>query len=142
MITCLTYGGYFLYEAKQNPYKLYSYSFSWWISSLTGKVMGITIPVRFRETLYGKFASMYNVNLEECKNQDLKSYNSFKDFFTREINLATRPIEDSSPVSIASPCDGKVYSYGEVKDGTMLAVKGWEYSVDEFCYGEAELEKQ
>jgi len=34
-----------------------------------------------------------------------------------------------------SPCDGKVFSFGEITHGTMLAVKGKIYSLDELLFG-------
>ena len=74
------------------------------------------------------FSKAFGVNLDEAKNPDPSSYESFNAFFTREIKEELRPIEDSS---IVSPVDGTVSQSGPVKDGRIFQAKGQDYTVQE-----------
>ena len=68
--------------------------------------------------------------------EEITSFWCFKDFFTRELKEGAWVIEDANnPNSIVSPCDGKIFSYGDISDATMLVVKNWSYTLDEFMFG-------
>jgi len=43
--------------------------------------------------------------------------------------------EADNPQSIVSPCDGKIFSFGDIEKATMMAVKGSIYSVDDLLFG-------
>jgi len=81
---------------------------------------------------------MYGLNLAEMKQEDLRFYESFNKFFTRELKEGARQVigpKDRS--TITSPCDGKVLSCGEIStaDATIDCVKGRSYRLDEFMLG-------
>jgi phosphatidylserine decarboxylase len=88
--------------------------------------------------IYGSFGKVYGINFEEMKHNDLRFYETFNNFFTRELKEGAREI--SSPkdmTTISSPCDGKDLSCGEIStaDCTIDCVKGRSYRLDEFLLG-------
>lgn len=88
---------------------------------------------------------MYGVNFEEMKHTDLKFYETFNKFFTRELKEGARKIEGpSDKTTITSPCDGRVLSFGEIStsDATIDCVKGRSYGLDEFMLGVRDPEEK
>lgn len=72
------------------------------------------------------------------KHADLKFYESFNKFFTRELKEGVREIsEPSEPTTMCSPCDGRVLTVGEISTAhsTIDCVKGRSYRLDEFMLG-------
>ena len=72
------------------------------------------------------------------KLSDLKSFETFNKFFTRELKEGVRTIINKlDKRSLSSPCDGRVLTCGEVStaDSTIDCVKGRSYRLDEFLLG-------
>lgn len=72
------------------------------------------------------------------KHEDLRYYETFNKFFTRELKEGARKIvSPMDPTTITSPCDGRVLSFGEIDtmDSTIDCVKGRSYRLDEFMLG-------
>lgn len=72
------------------------------------------------------------------KHDNLKFYETFNKFFTRELKEGVRTIVNPQDItSFCSPCDGRVLSFGEVStvDSTIDCVKGRSYRLDEFMFG-------
>lgn len=72
------------------------------------------------------------------KHADLKFYETFNKFFTRELKEGVRKIiRPRDLTTITSPCDGRVLSCGEIStiDSTIDCVKGRSYRLDEFMLG-------
>lgn len=72
------------------------------------------------------------------KHADLKFYESFNKFFTRELRSGVRTIAEQDDISsMCSPCDGRVLTVGEISthDATIDCVKGRSYRLDEFMLG-------
>lgn len=74
------------------------------------------------------FAKAYDIQLDDYKRERLDEYDSFNDFFTRELKDGLRPIDDD-PTHITSPADGKISQLGTIKDGQLLQAKGRDYDV-------------
>lgn len=74
------------------------------------------------------FARVYGVNMEEARNPDPVSYESFNDFFTRELKRDARVI-CQAPDTIASPVDGCVSELGNLVDDCLIQAKGMDYSL-------------
>jgi phosphatidylserine decarboxylase len=88
---------------------------------------------------------MYGVNFDEMKHTDLKFYETFNKFFTRELKEGARKIEGAADkTTITSPCDGRVLSFGEIStsDATIDCVKGRSYGLDEFMLGVRDPEEK
>jgi len=63
--------------------------------------------------LYKAFGSLYGINFDEIKVQDINKFRNFNQFFTRELKDGARPIENEfNPKTLCSPCDGKVLCLG------------------------------
>lgn len=74
------------------------------------------------------FIRQFKVNMKEAKNTDWRSYTSFNNFFTRELDESVRTIADDKK-SIASPVDGVVSQMGKIKDDLIFQAKGHAYSL-------------
>jgi phosphatidylserine decarboxylase len=91
-----------------------------------------------RPWVYGSFGKVYGINFEEMKHSDLRHFETFNKFFTRELKEGVRTIvSPKDATTITSPCDGRVLSFGEIDtlDSTIDCVKGRSYRLDEFMLG-------
>ncbi len=88
--------------------------------------------------MYLGFGKLYGVNFDEIKVDDINSFRTFNQFFTREIKDEARTIIGEDDIkTMCSPCDGKVLSFGDVNSlkTTMDCIKGHTYRLDEFLFG-------
>jgi len=76
------------------------------------------------------FAKKYWVSLDEAARQSLSDYESFNDFFTRELRPGARQI-DLSPNNIISPADGAISQAGKINVSRIFQAKGRVYSLEE-----------
>jgi phosphatidylserine decarboxylase len=101
------------------------------LAVLAVELSRLPIPTRrLRLQLFrNMFARKYPPGLnEEEAEQSLEAYRSFNAVFTRGMNPKYRPIPTDTP-EILSPCDGTLQDVGRVQQGTLLTVKGIEYSL-------------
>eukprot|EP01135_Chromosphaera_perkinsii_P002343 Nk52_evm129s221 gene=Nk52_evmTU129s221 len=98
-------------------------------SRLWGIVHRWTVPEGMRERLYKAYTRIFGCNLDEMAEPDLKKYANLNEFFYRELKSGIRPVTDQV---LASPADGKVLHFGEVKDNQVEQVKGVTYDLQEF----------
>lgn len=136
--TLLTYSLFFFLIARNQEKTKLSVSLSRRISRMTGRIMSIPLPPYFRAMMYRAFGRVYGVNFDEIKVDDINKFSNFNQFFTREIKDEARVIDaPQDPQTLASPCDGKVLSFGTVdaETYTMECIKGNAYRVDEFLFG-------
>jgi phosphatidylserine decarboxylase len=80
-----------------------------------------------------KFASLYNIPLEEAE-REVSQYASLNDFFIRRLKPGARTI-DAGRNSVVSPVDGTVAESGDITQGRTFLVKGQTYTVDELLNG-------
>lgn len=85
----------------------------------------------FTSLLINAFIKSFNVDLQDAVIEDIDKYNTFNDFFTRELKPGARPI-DSNPLSIISPCDGKVSLFDRINENTLLQAKNKTFTLNEF----------
>ena len=74
------------------------------------------------------FAKAYDIDLSEYERGNLDDYESFNDFFTRELKDGMRPLDDTAD-GIASPADGQISQIGTITNGQLLQAKGRDYDV-------------
>jgi len=79
----------------------------------------------FKNFLIKSFIKLYDVNMTEAANEDIKSYDCFNDFFIRELKKGSRKI---AKTQITSPVDGSISSYGRINDGQIFQAKGFHFS--------------
>ena len=111
---------------------------SYFITRLTSKVIrGICtcpVPRVFRQSLWTRAAGIFGMNLAEAQHE-LPHYPTFDAFFTRELKHGSRPID--STVSLVSPADGQLTSFGSFTDGKLIQAKGVFYPVGLFLGAES-----
>lgn len=102
--------------------------------------LNIMIKNKFLSTWYGKqmdkpsskkkisgFVKDFNMDLSGAKKEEFESFN---DFFYRELKLEVRPIDLDSSV-LVSPADGKVLAYSSISNQDFI-VKGYKFNVYEY----------
>ena len=109
------------------------------ISQMTGHVCDTDLPAPVRAGVYRAYSNALGVDLNELPpGAKLEDYKNFNEFFTRTIDLSKRPIYNRDcKKTMASPCDGKVLSFGTLKlpEATIECVKGADYPLEEFLFG-------
>ncbi|MCD1279451.1 phosphatidylserine decarboxylase [Psychrobacter sp. CCUG 69069] len=97
------------------------------LSKVAGRLAASRHPY-VKRTFIRSFAKAYNVSLDEYERQSLNAYESFNDFFTRELKEDARPI-DSTADGIVSPADGIISQLGQIDDHKVFQAKGRYYDV-------------
>lgn len=97
------------------------------LSKVAGRLAASRHPY-VKRTFIRSFAKAYNVSLDEYERQSLNAYESFNDFFTRELKEDARPI-DMTIHGIVSPADGIISQVGQIDDHKLLQAKGRYYDV-------------
>jgi len=107
------------------------------VSKMTGYVMNAHLPKFILSPMIHLYSKILKVNLEEMAAGKVSDFNTFNEFFTRKLKEGIRTIdEQSNPRSICSPCDGSVFNFGICKEDTFVLVKGTEYTLDDFLFGQ------
>lgn len=97
------------------------------ISKVAGRLAASRHPI-VKRAFIRSFAKAYNVKLDEYERQSLNAYESFNDFFTRELKDDARAV-DTTIHGIASPADGIISQLGQIEDHKMLQAKGRYYDI-------------
>ena len=97
------------------------------ISEVAGRLAASKNPL-IKKTFVKTFAKAYGITLEEYARKDLADFKSFNDFFTRELDVDARPI-DNTDQGVISPADGMISQIGHIQQGQILQAKGRDYSV-------------
>ena len=97
------------------------------LSKVAGRLAASRHPYVKRTFIRG-FAKAYNISLDEYERQSLNAYESFNDFFTRELKEDARPV-DTTVDGIVSPADGVISQLGQIDDHKLLQAKGRHYDV-------------
>jgi len=80
--------------------------------------------------LITRFASAFDVALDEVKLEVPGDFATFNDFFIRELKDDAREIDDDHD-AIVSPVDGTVSVAGTIDANTIFQAKGIDYSLDD-----------
>lgn len=102
------------------------------VSSLYGELMDRPASTE----KIGPFVDEFDIDLSIAKKQQ---FNSFNDFFTRELRKNARSIDTNSMVFV-SPADGKVLAWKDISE-TDFFVKGHRFDVPSFLNDEILAEK-
>ena len=76
------------------------------ISKAAGRLAASRHPM-VKRAFIRSFAKAYDISLEDYERQSLNAYESFNDFFTRELKDDARAI-DTTAQGIISPADGLI----------------------------------
>lgn len=81
-----------------------------------------------KNTLIVVIGGIVGVDWSESKHQELSDFESFNDFFTRELAPGARP-QNTDPKGFNSPCDGIISECGRFTGDRLLQAKGQYYSL-------------
>lgn len=84
------------------------------------------------------FAKKYNVDMSEAKKENFSDYESFNQFFIRELKDDARKINEN-PTALCLPADGRVSQIGHIDDVRLLQAKGHFFSLSDLLAGDEEL---
>jgi phosphatidylserine decarboxylase len=87
------------------------------------------------------FVRYFGVAMHEAEEPDISYYDTFNEFFIREIDLSMRPVAPGNN-TLACPCDGTISQAGAIRAGAILQAKGRAHSVLELLGGKKELASQ
>lgn len=96
-----------------------------WICQLMGKFSHSRVSRYF----IPYFAKSYGIPLHEAE-KEIQDYPTLNAFFTRKLKPDMRPIHIEQ-AGLISPVDALITAMGQIKSGTILNVKGQDYSLDE-----------
>ena len=84
------------------------------------------------------FAKKYNVDMSEAKKENFSDYESFNQFFIRELKDDARKINEN-PTALCLPADGRVSQIGHIDDDRLLQAKGHFFSLSDLLAGDEKL---
>ena len=84
------------------------------------------------------FAKKYNVDMSEAKKENFSDYESFNQFFIRELKDDARKINENL-TALCLPADGRVSQIGHIDDDRLLQAKGHFFSLSDLLAGDEEL---
>ncbi|MNW54775.1 Phosphatidylserine decarboxylase proenzyme [compost metagenome] len=96
-----------------------------WIARLMGKFSHSAIS----RYLIPYFAKSYGIPIHEAE-KEIHDYPTLNSFFTRKLKPGMRPIHQE-PTGLISPVDSLITFMGPIQSGTILNVKGQDYSLDQ-----------
>ena len=91
---------------------------------------------RLTTALIRWFVDHYGVNMEEAENPDIRSFETFNQFFTRPLRVGARPL---AVADFICPVDGAISQFGAVANERLLQAKAHDYTVLALVGGDREL---
>lgn len=103
------------------------------MSKFFGRIGNKKLPDWIKPILFKTYIFIYNVNMDEVYEKDLKKYNTINEFFIRKLDMSKRKFDENA--KYVSPCDGKILSVSKVEDNDLIIVKNVRYILNEFLFG-------
>ncbi|XP_025024989.1 phosphatidylserine decarboxylase proenzyme, mitochondrial isoform X1 [Python bivittatus] len=100
------------------------------LSRAWGRLNNVELPTWLRKPVLSLYIWTFGVNMKEAAVEDLHHYRNLSEFFRRKLKPQARPVCDLH--SVISPSDGKILSFGQVKNCEVEQVKGITYSLESF----------
>jgi len=88
--------------------------------------------------LITQFIKKYKIDMSEAKHSKPAQFDTFNDFFTRELKPELRPIIEGDH-NLAIPVDGSVSQQGDIKQGRIFQAKGHDFSLRELLGGRDDI---
>lgn len=89
---------------------------------------------KFTTFLITQFIKKFKIDMNEAKHSDPAYFDTFNNFFTRELKEDLRPIVEGDN-NLATPVDGCVSQQGDIKEGRIFQAKGHDFSLRELVGG-------
>ncbi|MBN7574454.1 MULTISPECIES: phosphatidylserine decarboxylase [Clostridium] len=96
---------------------------------LFSKLYGKYCDTKLSKSKISPFVNSFNIDMTMSKKK-INEFNSFNDFFTRELNFDARPITSDNNILI-SPGDGRITAYEDIDLDNIIQIKGLTYSLKE-----------
>ena len=80
----------------------------------------------------------YRVDMDLAAQADYRQYQSFNEFFTRQLKTGVRPIADGA-AAVVCPVDGTISQIGDIQDTGIFQAKGHTFDLAGLIAGEAQL---
>jgi len=103
---------------------------------LPSRIYGWYQDSRLSRRKIAHFVNVLGIDMEECA-RPLEDFDSFNDFFTRQLKPAARPIDPDS-ATLLSPADGRVWAVQQIDRRTVVPIKGRTFEIDDLL-GRPEL---
>lgn len=103
------------------------------LTLLAGKLARAKLG-KFTTYLITQFIKKFNIDMSEAKHSDPIYFDTFNDFFTRELKAGIRPIVEGDN-NLAIPVDGCISQQGDIKEGRIFQAKGHDFSLRELIGG-------
>jgi len=103
------------------------------LSRLTGKLAAAKMG-KFTTFLIKQFIAKYKIDMSEAKHSEPEHFETFNDFFTRELEEGVRTVVEGD-AHLATPVDGKISQQGDIKEGRIFQAKGHDFSLRELLGG-------
>ena len=100
-----------------------------WLTALVYRIARIR-NVAIKDFLITRFVALYGVEVDDVELDVPGDFETFNDFFTRQLADNARPI-DASADSIVSPVDGTISSAGQIRGHSIFQAKGLDYSLED-----------
>lgn len=85
------------------------------------------------------FVGRYAVDMSEAADENIGSYKSFNDFFTRPLKTGLRPV---AAADFVCPVDGAISQFGAIDDHHIVQAKGHRFTTTELVGGDDALAAQ
>ena len=82
------------------------------------------------------FIKAYKINMDEAKLKKASDFDTFNDFFTRELEKGARTIDPNND-TLCYPVDGAISQQGDIVEGKLIQAKGFDYSLTSLLGGDA-----
>ena len=105
------------------------------VSRAAGKIASSKIPF-IKDLLIRRFVDAYGVDMSEAA-RGVEEYESFNDFFTRELKPGSRPLADATK-HILSPADGTVSQIGAIDGDRIFQAKDRHFTAVQLLGGNEE----
>lgn len=103
------------------------------ISRLVG-ILAAANMGKATQLLIKLFIKCYKVDMSEAKVQDISKFETFNDFFSRELKRGARPVTQAEDI-LCLPVDGKISQLGKIYHDAMIQAKGHYYSLNSLLGG-------
>ena len=105
------------------------------VSRLVGKLAAAKMGW-LTTKLIDVFINAYGINMSEAKLKKASDFETFNDFFTRELEPGARTI-DPNRDSLCYPVDGAISQQGDIVEGKLIQAKGFNYSLTSLLGGDS-----
>lgn len=93
---------------------------------------------KFTTFLITQFIKKYNIDMSEAKYSEAADFDTFNQFFTRELKADLRTVVEGVN-NLAMPVDGCISQQGDIKAGRIFQAKGHDFSLRELLGGRDDI---